>query len=102
MTRHWLASASVSTGRKSAALNRTVMEVISSGCKKKASRREDGKPHGDAEGSVRDRLAARKALQADEAPGAVVDQPLQRLAQRVEEHFIDPLDQFAVAAQFHR
>src|SRR5690606_39708621 len=73
--------------------------VAANGCKKKTSRREDGKPHGDAEGSVRDRLAARQALHADEAPGAVVDQPLQRLAQRVEEHFIDPLDQLAFAMQ---
>lgn len=44
-------------------------------------------------------LAFRQALHADAPPTAIVDQLLQRFAQRVEEHLIDAFDQFPVAFQ---
>lgn len=44
-------------------------------------------------------LAFRQALHADAPPTAIVDQLLQRFAQRVEEHLIDAFDQFPIAFQ---
>lgn len=52
--------------------------------------------------SVPDSLATRQALHADASPAPIVDQPLQRFAEGVEELLIDPFDELAGAAQLHR
>lgn len=51
--------------------------------------------------SVPDRLATGQALHTDAPPTPIVDEALKRLAERVEEHTIDPFDQLAVSAQLH-
>ena len=55
-----------------------------------------------ARGSVPDRLATGQAVHADAPPTPIVDEALKRLAKSIKEHFIDPLDQFAVTVQFDR
>src|SRR5574338_248770 len=50
--------------------------------------------------SVPARLGTGQTLHADAPPVPVVDETFQRLAKRVKEHFIDPLDQLAVTVQF--
>ena len=46
--------------------------------------------------SVPDRLATGQAVYADAPPTPIVDEALKRLTKSIKEHFIDPLDQFAV------
>ena len=65
----------------------------------RTSRRENGRLRGgQVPGQPCDRTGAARGCAAT----PVVDQPFQRLAEGVEEHFIDPFDQLAVAVQFHR
>lgn len=51
--------------------------------------------------SVPGSLAASKTLHADETPLPVVDQPLQRLAEAVEEHLVSLFDQLAVTMKLN-
>src|SRR3990167_105694 len=107
--------ASVSTGRRSAPLNRSDMDEIS--CVKKRERpstRWDEGPVGHAAGmagtpwrvprvsrgaSCRDGLALTGRLRVEDAhvdlaPAPVVDEPLQHFAEHVEVHLVVPIDQF--------
>lgn len=52
--------------------------------------------------SVPDRLSTGQAVHTDAPPTPIVDEALKRLAKSIKEHFIDPLDQFAVTVQFDR